>query len=258
MPNYGQREHQTTIVASHVGSRSLDQGVCAVLASSILLVPVNVDPAELTATESVLASQRMRYIVPRRFEDAFRTIAADPPALAIVQAGPMQPALLEVVRRLYSFRVPTLVLLRQLTDQQEAQLLDGGALDVVGLPASTQRLRARVLAMQRYATMNPARQVDEEEYTIGDLTIDVGRREVSVGGAPLSVTKTEFDLLLALARQPRKVLTREELALQALSGKNSGSHALESHLSRLRGKILSAQGPRLFESIRGVGYRLGA
>lgn len=230
-------------------------------ATSILLVSVSADPAPLAQTEALLAAQRVRYTVVHRVEDVLRAMLADPPSIAIIQGGQPQQQITDLVRRLRSFNVPTLALAEDLTDAQEASLLTAGASDVVGLPTSPQRLKARVLAMQRYAGAQVARPdtIDSDElYVVGDVVIDVGRREVRVGERPVPVTKTEFDLLVALARHPRKVLTREELAYQALSGRSVGTHALESHISRLRNKIVSAQGPRLFEPIRGIGYRLGA
>jgi DNA-binding response OmpR family regulator len=131
----------------------------------------------------------------------------------------MQPAVLDVLRGVHAYRIPTLALIEQLTDSQEVMLLGSGALDVVGLPTSAQRLRTRVLAMQRYSAMSRPQDEEEERHVVGELVIHVGRREVMVGDTPINVTKTEFDLLLALARHPRKVLTREELALQALQGR---------------------------------------
>lgn len=71
----------------------------------------------------------------------------------------------------------------------------------------------------------------------------------------MNLTRSEFDLLVALARDPRRVMTRNELAVHV--GVRSGPRAVETHLSRLRKKVIDADGPRLVESIRGVGYRLG-
>jgi DNA-binding response OmpR family regulator len=90
----------------------------------------------------------------------------------------------------------------------------------------------------------------------GDLDIDVVAREVRVAGRPVEMTRIEFDLLLALARDPRRVLTRAQLLAAAWDAPVDGSHVLDTHLSRLRGKIARAGGQRVAHAVRGVGYRL--
>ncbi|MGB5937074.1 MAG: winged helix-turn-helix domain-containing protein [Ornithinimicrobium sp.] len=85
--------------------------------------------------------------------------------------------------------------------------------------------------------------------------IHAGRREVWIGEREISLTRSEFDLLLALARDPRRVVTRDELVRSI--GRGSTSKTVESHLSRLRKKLSARGGTRLIEPVRGVGYRLG-
>jgi DNA-binding response OmpR family regulator len=92
----------------------------------------------------------------------------------------------------------------------------------------------------------------------GDLTIDLTAHEVHVAGRPLDVTRIEFDLLVALAVNPRRVLTREQLMEAAWDSAFDGSHVLDAHLSRLRCKIGQAGGDRVAHAVRGVGYRLRA
>lgn len=92
----------------------------------------------------------------------------------------------------------------------------------------------------------------------GDLAIDVFAREVHVGGTPVALTRIEFDLLVALARHPRRVLTRDQLMASAWEVPFDGSHVLDAHLSRMRVKIARAGGDRVGHAVRGVGYRLRA
>ena len=94
--------------------------------------------------------------------------------------------------------------------------------------------------------------VDEE------LEIDLVAREVRVSGVEVALTRIEFDLLVTLARHPRRVLTRDQLMAGAWEEPFDGSHVLDAHLSRLRGKITKAGGPRVAHAVRGVGYRLRA
>ena len=96
----------------------------------------------------------------------------------------------------------------------------------------------------------------EERVTDGDLEIDLVAREVRVNGELTDLTRIEFDLLVTLARSPRRVFTREQLMASAWDQPFDGSHVLDSHLSRLRRKIDGAGGERIAHSVRGVGYRL--
>jgi DNA-binding response OmpR family regulator len=94
------------------------------------------------------------------------------------------------------------------------------------------------------------------QVTDGDLEIDLVAREVRVNGELTNLTRIEFDLLVTLARSPRRVFTREQLMASAWDQPFDGSHVLDSHLSRLRRKIDGAGGERVAHSVRGVGYRL--
>jgi DNA-binding response OmpR family regulator len=96
----------------------------------------------------------------------------------------------------------------------------------------------------------------DERIVEGDLEIDLVAHEVRVAGATTELTRIEFDLLVTLARQPRRVFTREQLMASAWDEPFDGSHVLDTHLSRLRGKITGAGGERVAHAVRGVGYRL--
>ncbi len=88
-----------------------------------------------------------------------------------------------------------------------------------------------------------------------DLEIDLVAREVRVDGAVTAMTRTEFDLLVILARSPRQVFSREQL-MADVWGDDVAAHALDAHLSRMRGKVAAAGGERVAHAVRGVGYRL--
>jgi len=97
-----------------------------------------------------------------------------------------------------------------------------------------------------------------ERISDGDLEIDPAAREVQVGGSEVELTRIEFDLLVTLARSPRRVFTREQLMVSAWEEPFDGSHVLDTHLSRMRRKIADAGGERVAHAVRGVGYRLRA
>ena len=90
------------------------------------------------------------------------------------------------------------------------------------------------------------------------LRIDIGRHEVHVGSQLLALTKTEFNILEALASAKGRVVTQQRLLAAAWPNKATPDRLLlKPHVARLRSKLEAAGGP-LPESVRGVGYRLGA
>jgi two-component system OmpR family response regulator len=92
---------------------------------------------------------------------------------------------------------------------------------------------------------------------VGDVTVDTGRREVTVRGRLVELTATEFDLLAELARQPGRVFTRAQL-LGALHGVavESYERTVDSHIKNIRRKLEpDAHRPRYLLTVHGVGYR---
>ena len=84
--------------------------------------------------------------------------------------------------------------------------------------------------------------------------VDTEARVASVDGVELDLTRTEFDLLVMLMDNPRRVVNREAL-LEGVWGSWYGDdHVVEVHMSRLRSKVKAAGGPRIGVAVRGVGY----
>lgn len=125
-----------------------------------------------------------------------------------------------------------------------------GADDHMGKPFSTAELLARVQALLRRSGRLTA-----PIHTRGDLVVDDGSRTVTRAGQPIELTRTEYDLLLALIRHPDQVLTRQQLLVQVWGFDAYDSNVVEVHLGALRRK-LEAYGPRIVHTVRGVGYVL--
>jgi DNA-binding response OmpR family regulator len=130
-----------------------------------------------------------------------------------------------------------------------------------GVPSSSLLAPAATWTTRRDPTSNGARVSGETDapLDIGELTIDPRRRTVTVGGQPVHLTPTENRLLTALASEPERVFSRDELA-SVLWGYDSlgESRAVDVHIRRLRAK-LEPFGPSAppIVTVRGFGYKLG-
>ena len=151
----------------------------------------------------------------------------------------------------------------------EVDLLIGlavGADGYMAKPFSPRELVARVQAMLRFPRTAPApveaTAAAEEESVrrLAELEVDEDTREVRVDGSVVDLTRTEFDLLAALASRPGRVLQRETLLREVWQTDWEGNLRLvEAHMSNLRRKLVAAglNSPEI-RTVRGVGYRLVA
>lgn len=162
---------------------------------------------------------------------------------------------LEVCRRIRAESGVPIVMLTARTDTLDVVVgLESGADDYVVKPFKTQELIARIRARLRRGD-EPA----PERFTIGDLAIDVAGHTVKRGNEKLALTPLEFDLLVALARKPWQVFTREVLLEQVWGYRHAGDTRLVNvHVQRLRSKIeKDPEHPQIVVTVRGVGYKAG-
>ncbi len=125
-----------------------------------------------------------------------------------------------------------------------------GGSDYLTKPFDPDELVARVRALLALAGRSSSSVLQ-----IGGMIIDEGSRTVTTAGPPLQLTRTEFDLLLALAKRPGRVISKAELLRTVWSYEDYDEHLVEVHISSLRRK-LEAHGCRVIHTVRGVGYSL--
>lgn len=132
-----------------------------------------------------------------------------------------------------------------------------GADDYVVKPFNPSEVIERIRAVLRRAT--GAR--EPKRLSIGSLEIDLEARLINQQDADgrtsrLNLTPTEFEILAHMARYPRRAFSRSELLEAALPGSEAYDRVIDSHLSKLRQKLVAAGCADVIEPVRGVGYRL--
>jgi len=174
---------------------------------------------------------------------------------------------LEVLRRLRaSSHVPVLMLTGLGEESDRIVGLEMGADDYLPKTFSTRELLARLRAVIRRSRVTAERMAaatgtdkhDEAPITVGNLRIEPETRAVTLDSKPLALTAVEFDLLLALARVPGRVKSREQLLLEVAERDfEAFDRSIDVHISSIRRKLGDdAKSPRWVQTVRSVGYRL--
>ena len=156
----------------------------------------------------------------------------------------------EVCRELRTFSNAFVVMLTARSEEVDKLVgLAVGADDYMTKPFSPRELVARIKAILRRARASaPA---------APGLDLDVARRTVRVDGRTVELTRTEFEILAALAREPGAVVERQALLASVWGPGYSDDHLVDVHVANLRRKLGdSPEHPRFVETVRGVGYRL--
>lgn len=200
-------------------------------------------------------------------QEGFRVESASTGPEALARVEELRPALVvldvmlpgmdgfEVCRRLrQQGDIPILMLTARSEDTDKIVGLELGADDYLTKPFNPRELAARVKAvLRRY----DAGQRASKTLEVGDLYLDLARREAKVAGQPVHLRTKEFDLLAAFMRNRGIVLTREQL-LEMVWGYDflGESRTVDVHITHLREKIAGSS--VAIETVRGVGYRLAA
>jgi DNA-binding response OmpR family regulator len=198
--------------------------------------------------------------------EALAAVRAGEPGLIVLDIGLPGMSGAEVCSAIRGFsRVPIVMLTARDTDLDKVALFEAGADDYVVKPFSPPELVARVRAVLRRTSGDlaegggiPSGEPRASLVSVGGLTLDPETREVSVDGHPVALTAREFDLLMAMARRPGVVLSREQLLESAVGFSDfSEARGVDVHVRHLREKLGDdAAAPRFIETVRSVGYRV--
>jgi DNA-binding response OmpR family regulator len=189
--------------------------------------------------------------------DALEAARTRAPDVVVLDLG--LPGLdgIEVCRRLRDFSACYVLMLTARGDEEDKLAgLAAGADDYITKPFSVRELVARVAAVLRRPRTTVARA--EPARVFGDLVVDVAAHEARRGGAPVALTRTEFDLLAALSARPHQALTRRQLIDTVWGPAWVGDERIvDVHIGHLRRK-LGEEPTGFIDTVRGVGYRMVA
>lgn len=194
----------------------------------------------------------------RHFADgslAFASIERDPPDVVVLDL--MLPSIdgFEVCRRIRAnprtAQIPILMLTARSEDIDQVAGLEVGADDYITKPFSPRVLVARVRSILRRGAHADTQ---AEFIKIGPIQMDTGRHEVRVAGERVTLTITEFKILLFLATRPGRVRTRFEIVEEVSGDVDVLERTVDAHVTSMRRKLGAAG--EFVETVRGVGYRL--
>ncbi|WP_306116200.1 MULTISPECIES: phosphate regulon transcriptional regulator PhoB [unclassified Roseovarius] len=223
------------------------------------LLVIEDEPSQVELLRYNLTKQGFDVRVAMDGEEGVDAAREDPPDLILLDW--MLPNLsgIEVCRQLRRDRatreVPIIMLTARSEERDKVRGLDVGADDYVTKPYSVKELIARV----RAALRRPAARVADSKLVNGKIEIDLEKHTVKVAGKDISLSPTEFRLLVTLMQSPGRVFSRDQL-LDMVWGITADvdTRTVDVHVGRLRRVLDSADGEGLIRTIRGFGYALSA
>ena len=217
----------------------------------VMVVDDDQDLAEMLSI--VLNGAGMEVDLVGRGDEVMEIFSANPPDLVLLDV--MLPGIdgIEVCKLIREKSMVPIVMLTAKGDTQDVVLgLEAGADDYMVKPFKHQELVARINTRLRRTTKVGT-------LRIGDILIDQMEHTIARGGKQIPLTRLEFDLLVALAKEPGRVFTREALLSEVWGYQHAADTRLVNvHVQRLRSKIeADAENPELVLTVRGVGYKAG-
>ncbi|GGU31160.1 response regulator transcription factor [Streptomyces lavendofoliae] len=223
---------------------------------------VDDEPAVREALRRSLAFEGYGTDVAVDGADALARMDAHAPDLVVLDVQMPRMDGLTAARRIRAAgsTVPILMLTARDTVGDRVTGLDAGADDYLVKPFELDELFARIRALLRrssYAAASGRPEPRGDALSFADLRMDLATREVTRGGRPVELTRTEFTLLEMFLSHPRQVLTREQI-LKSVWGFDfePSSNSLDVYVMYLRRKTEAGGEPRLVHTVRGVGYVL--
>lgn len=219
------------------------------------ILVVDDEPKIIQLTQDYLENAGFSVISAGDGERALAVIQVEKPDLVVLDLGLPGMDGLDVCRSIRkTSNLPIIMLTARDEETDKLVGLELGADDYITKPFSPKELVARVRSVLRRSELV---QEGREVIRAGDVTLDLPRMQVTVGGEEIELTATEFQLLHALASQPGRIFTRSQL-LNAVHGIaiESYERAIDAHIKNIRRKLEPVpHEPRYIQTVYGVGYR---
>lgn len=223
------------------------------------ILVVDDEPRFVRLVEANLTTEGFEVLKAKNGQQAVDLAVTEKPDLILLDV--MMPEMdgFQTCERIREFStVPIIMLTAKGEEEQRVRGLNLGADDYIVKPFSATEMLARVRAVLRRAQRGTPPEFAETVFSRGDLQIDFARAEVRLGGQPVSLSATEYRLLLQFARNAGKTLTAEEL-LRNVWGPEYGEEKeiLWVSISRLRQKLeKDPKNPELIVTRSGEGYMM--
>jgi two-component system, OmpR family, KDP operon response regulator KdpE len=228
------------------------------VATPLTVLVIDDEPQIRRIVRSALQAPTTRIIEAKDGASGLDLAAAERPQLVVLDLGLPDMSGAAVCQSLREWtRAPILVLSARHSDTEKVALLDAGADDYVTKPFSTTELQARVRALLRRAARGDTADA-ETRIESGDLVIDLVGRTLTVAGSYVHLTRTEWEVLRALATQAGRTLTHHQLFREVWSGRSYGDaqQYLRVQVAHLRRKTeRDVVRPKYIVTEPGIGYR---
>ena len=230
------------------------------VAPTILIIDDDhLNRASLAATLSI---EGFDVLTASTGDEGLALLVSGSPSLVILDAQIGDSEGFTVFRQITNIAPWTPVIM--ITDQDDeidaVLALEAGAADHITKPPRPRELTARIRAVLRRAGSQPQNlrtSAPSGTYIFGPVTVDVARREATLHGRDIELSRKEFDLLTLLVSEGGHVVTRKQCMDRIWKDRKKGdSRTLDTHVKRLRKKIeISPAEPIHLITVRGVGYR---
>ncbi len=223
-----------------------------------IVVLIEDEPQIRRFLRATLTGQGYRLFEATTGADGLVEVGSRQPDVVIVDLGLPDIDGIDVIRRLREWTdVPIIVLSARGQERDKVTALDVGADDYVSKPFGAGELLARIRVALRH-TAGASHEGDDAAFQVGELRLDLLRRQVFVGDREVRLTPIEYKLLATLVRHAGKVVTHAQLLRDVWGPTHTDqAHYVRVYLAHLRHKLEAEPArPRYLLTEPGVGYRL--
>lgn len=219
------------------------------------------EPKLVKLLREILTASGFDVLSTGKGKNAIEIVALEQPDLLlldVVLSGKMDGY--DVARRVSEFSdVPIIMLTAKARESDLLRGFDTGVDDYIIKPFNSKELLARIRAVMK-RSKQPTNETKESVIECGDLSIDIARRRVSRGGTEVKLTRTEFNLLMELAKSRDQVVTHEQLLISIWGPEyRDDIDYLRAFIRYLRKKVEEdPANPKMIITSQGVGYMLAS